>query len=814
MISVYILDGTSLPVHEANEREGVEISEETAPDYLRFFCFAVRGDEGPFLLFEEPAAPPAEEDVQAVSTAKLAQPIQAQGRDEEGRFLFWVPVKYRSDLFMSRFGVEPVGDVEMLEDSPLESNVPPALFHKLPDLYPLSVIRARLAPATSAQSGADILQILVELLLEQALSQQAQSRLLAHFNAKLQEGAPLERFAELITTASPVVAIESSLPFIEETIAQIVQVWTANSRRARWVRPEVDPADDTLLRVNVPESGQGIVLLPFHSYRSMVDAERVAHEIAARDISCLIGCERTADLPVSLRQVIDLTLTLPRLAADLFETLFRRVMSGDLPDDWRGQDTHWISHVHHTDFQHPQGLDLTPEEALTYIRDRARQRLRDVEPAGGLGLRELHGLGEARRFADDLITDINEAISGRLDWEHVDRGVLLVGEPGTGKTTLARAIAKDCGIRFISASAASWQAAGHLGDHIRAMRSDFARARRFAPSILFIDEIDSIGNRETFSGQNAQYHTQVVNALLEQFQGMDPSAPVIVIAATNYADQIDPALRRAGRLDRQIEIPRPNAQALAQIIQHYLEEYAADDRDAVIDVASLGNLAIGATGADVELFVRGAARRARRAGRSISQADLIDEITRKPRDPASSPRLTPEEVRRVAVHEAGHALATFLTGSRGEDLTFISIIPRTDGKLGFVAQMPSERFIVTRQEYLEHLEVLLAGRAAEEIIFGQEGVTGGARRDLEMATKWALMMTTQYGLGPERKLLWSEDPTAAQIEAADRILSETYATVLGKLRAKTAELMALAETLQDRQELTGEEIRRLIDDEG
>lgn len=588
-------------------------------------------------------------------------------------------------------------------------------------------------------------------------------------------------------------------------------------RKIRRVEAEPDVNDDTRIRIRMPPSGPALALLPFHAYRSLVDVERVAHDVASREISCLIGCEHVSQLPESLRQVVDLTLTLPRLDEEHFDALFRRVLGVAPPPDWRDGDTHWVTHVHHSDFQHPQGLRLTAEEALGYISERARKRLHSVQADRGLGLRELYGLGEARIFAEDLITDIHEAIAGRIDWKAVDRGVLLVGSPGTGKTTLARAIAKDCGIRFVGASAASWQAAGHLGDHIRAMRSDFALARRFAPAILFIDEIDSIGNREQFSGQNAQYSTQVVNALLEQLQGLDPAAPVIVIAATNHVDRVDQALRRAGRLDRAIEIPLPNTEALTQIYEHYLGQYAPEERAPDLDPRALGRLSFGSTGADVELFVRGAARRARRARRAIRQSDVIDEITRKPRDPASSRRLTPDELHRVAVHEAGHVLASWLLDEKGDSLGFVSVVPRADNTLGFVARVASERVLMTRSEYLGQLQVLLAGRAAEEIVFGEEGISGGSggeeASDLAQATRRALALVMFHGLGPDRNLMWSRTPSAEQLHQAGEILRDCYKAALMKLSQNRATLQRVADALVEHQELTGEEVRRLIGEE-
>jgi AAA+ superfamily predicted ATPase len=654
----------------------------------------------------------------------------------------------------------------------------------------------------------------VLLLLEQALAAQAGHRLVQRFNASTgQTTTAVARFARHLLTAAPVVAVESAIAFVEEEIAEIV-TGHAEGGTPRIERGQPEGGDDTRLKVGVP-SGNAIVLISCHSYRGIVDVTRVAHEIGSREVTGLIGCERFSDVPEALRGITDLRLTLPGMTPALFETWFTQVMGGAPPADWMVAGTAWVTHVRSTDLQQPRHLELSPDEAFAYVRDTVQERLRTVDPVRGLGLADLHGLGEARRFAEDLIADIHAAIAGRLPWAEVDRGVLLVGPPGTGKTTLARAIAKDCGVKFISASAASWQASGHLGDHIRAIRADFAQARRHAPAILFIDEIDSVGNRERFTGQNAQYNTEVVNAVLEQMQGLDPAAPVIVIAATNHADRVDAALRRAGRLDRIIEISRPGVDALTAIYQHYLSPHAAAGALAS-DVAPelLAQLSLGLTGADVELMVRGAARRARKAGRPLGQADLIAEVTGLPRDGAVSPRLTPDEVQRVSVHEAGHALARCLSLTKGQDITFVSILPRPDGRLGFVAFAPPGGSLMTRREYLEKLEVTLAGRAAEEIEFGEEGVTGGAggetSSDLAVATRIALALVMQYGLGMEKTLLWSETATPAQTAHAERVLANAYASVVGKLRANQPRLRALAEALRQRQELTGAELRAVV----
>jgi ATP-dependent Zn protease len=465
----------------------------------------------------------------------------------------------------------------------------------------------------------------------------------------------------------------------------------------------------------------------------------------------------------------------------------------------------------------PRRLQLDPAEALLFLEDRVEARLTQVVSDAGPRLDELHGLGEARQICEDLVTDIAAAQAGRLPWTAVDKGLLLVGAPGTGKTTLARALARECGIKFVASTAAKWQSAGALDAHLRAMRADFSEARRYAPAILFIDEIDSICSRERLGGDhNVVYQTEVINALLEQIQGIESAEPVIVVAATNYPDNVDPALRRAGRLDQTVRLPLPSIAALEQIYAYYLAPgRAAKEVARDVETRALAELSFGLTGADVEFFVRGAGRRARRAGRKLKQEDLVAEITLRPRRPDSAPRLGPDAMRRVAVHEGGHAVARLMSSTRGDDITFVTIIPRMDGSLGFVASVPSDGHVNTRRTMLEELETVLAGRAAEEVVFGPAEVGGGAGgprpdSDLAVATRLATLIVCQSGLGDDGSLHWTERPTAAQERQIDALLGKAYSGIVARLQARRGLLEGIVAALEERQELSGAEVRELL----
>lgn len=837
------LDGQSNPIHAVNELESLELTEATALDYVRYFVFAMRGEQGAFVLIEAPdeIAPAESEPGSQQDLATLRQhwtPLRLDGRADDGCLRVRATVAYAGALFASTFAVRENGEIQMIDDLPLatlagfaapvcpelmpspeDADAPaaasePALVEAMRRANDRVAAEAR---AAREKSDLPITQSFVAVLLARAVQGALGHRLLQRFNTQSNPAGPIGQLARFMEEFAPIVVIESDIPFVEDIVVGLLDPDRKIYRPTGTSHAAAVSGDDSRCWIDTREVNTSLHVVSFHAYRSLWDAEWTAHQIAVGEPAVLIGCERREDVPEALRRVTDLFLTLPRIDEALFTEIFRKVIGAPPPRRWRTGGGDWVRYLLHSDFHAPLRLNLTLAETVDYLRERCQARLAQVSSKGSLDLKELHGLGEARQVAEDLIADITAARAGRIPWRDVDRGLLLIGAPGTGKTTLARAIARACDVKFVQASATQWQSAGSLDQHIRAMRQTFAEARRYAPAILFIDEIDSIGNRELFTGSNSIYQTEVVNALLEQVQGMDANEPVIVIGATNHVEKVDPALRRAGRLDQVIQLPRPNVAGLEQIFSFYLAPHRKTkslERD--VKPRVLAQLAFGLTGADVEFFVRGAARRARKAGRRISQADLVAEVTRRPRRPDAVVRLTDDDMRRVAVHETGHALSALLCTTGAPELTFVTIIPRMDGSLGFTASMPPEGAVMTRTEVRERLRTILAGRAAEEVVYGKANISlnsgGGTTSDLAVATRTATSVICTSGFGADGSLHWTTTPTAAQSRQVDTLLRSAYREAVALLRENRRALDRIAGALVERQELDGAAVRALLHD--
>ena len=356
------------------------------------------------------------------------------------------------------------------------------------------------------------------------------------------------------------------------------------------------------------------------------------------------------------------------------------------------------------------------------------------------------GYGPAKDWGLQLRDDLKEWREGVLPWADVDRGMLLSGPPGTGKTTFAASLAKTCGVNLVATSMAKWQAKGHLGDMLKAMRADFADAKEDAPCILFIDEIDSVGNRAKFTHDYAEYSIQVVNSLLECIDGTDGREGVIVIGAANDPDRIDPAVRRAGRLDKHVVIPLPDANDRVAILkQHVRGELSLEDLEA------LKSLTSEFTGADLAQLARNARREARRANRSLTIDDLKMNLPK-------SVRLPDNYRESIAIHEAGHVVVGHLLGyGQFLGVTIISQITSSNQKNAGGASFQVEAYgFHHKQTYLDKIATGLAGIAAEKLklqVFG-DGASAGRTSDLSQATQMATYIEAQAGWG--KTLLYSE----------------------------------------------------------
>lgn len=685
---------------------------------------------------------------------------------------------------------------------------PVALFPGAVSWLPAASSMTAEKDARRRDPAADPLATVLAALLDTALVRQK-------FLAEDPQPSPvraLDWLYKLLKTRA-VIALETDIPFADHTLATALQErYSLPIHMAQLTTPQ----DGAL--TFIPPRMPSCVVLPMNVYGQIFDLERAVHELMSGNHAVLIGCGSLQSLPEPLRRIVETTITLPRLDSDIFTRLFLALYGVKPPAAMHsGGNGTWISYVQPWDLARMARIQSDPNRAAMLLRHRIEERIRRVTPHHGPSLKDLHGLGEARVRAEMLITDIRAATAGQIHWSQVDRGMLLAGPPGTGKTALARAIAKDCGIRFVECSAARWQMAGYLNEHLAAMARDFAEARRFEPSILFIDEIDSIGSREQFSGSNASYNTQVVNALLAELQGFSGRGKVIVIAATNDVENVDPALRRAGRLDRVVRVSLPTIDALEKIIAFYLDKHkTTPGPESDIVLRPLAEAAFGRTGADISLLVRGALRRARLAQRPLCQDDFLAELYERPLDRDLDRPLAGEGIRRVALHEAGHALVRLKTGSTFGRISFVSIVPRPDGSLGFVALKPNaDAATLTRKDFQTHLQMALAGRAAEEIFYGPEGVGAGAggseNSDLAKATDIAFEMICRLGLGTKPKLLWRQEPTAEDWDEVEILLAEAYEQARRLIRTHRDLVERIAAVLIEKQEISGEELQKVAE---
>ncbi|WP_245191032.1 ATP-dependent zinc metalloprotease FtsH [Jannaschia formosa] len=393
-----------------------------------------------------------------------------------------------------------------------------------------------------------------------------------------------------------------------------------------------------------------------------------------------------------------------------------------------------------------------------------------VERDTGVTFEDVAGIDEAKAELREVVSFLKERDRFSRLGARVPRGILLVGPPGTGKTLLARAIAGEAAVPFFSISGSEFVEM-FVGVGAARVRDLFEQARKAAPCIIFIDEFDALGRARGaipgFGGSDEK--EQTLNQLLAELDGFDPTAGIVLLAATNRPEILDPALTRSGRFDRQIVVDRPERKGRRDILAVHVRKIVTDPS---LDLDAVAALTPGFTGADLANLVNEAAIVATRRGAdAVTMSDMTEAVERVVAGAERHSRLLdPAERHRVAVHEIGHALvAAALPGA--DPVHKISIIPRGVGALGYTLQRPTEdRFLLTRTELEDRMAVLLAGRAAEAVVFGE--VSTGAEDDLAKATDIARAMATRFGMGrtigpvalEERRMRWlpSEGGTAGR----------------------------------------------------
>jgi cell division protease FtsH len=399
-----------------------------------------------------------------------------------------------------------------------------------------------------------------------------------------------------------------------------------------------------------------------------------------------------------------------------------------------------------------------------------------VETDTGVKFADVAGVDEAKAELVEIVDFLkNPRDYGRLG-AHIPRGVLLVGPPGTGKTLLAKAVAGEAGVPFFSISGSEFVEM-FVGVGAARVRDLFEQARTHAPAIVFIDELDSLGRaRGPFGGMGGHDEKeQTLNQLLAEMDGFDTSVGLIILAATNRPEVLDPALLRAGRFDRQVLVDRPDKRGRVAILQVHVRKIKLDPAASLDDVAALTP---GFSGADLANLVNEAALAATR--RKADQVALVDFTAAVERIVAGLERrnrlLSPDERRIVAFHEMGHALVA-LAQPRGDPVHKVSIIPRGIGALGYTIQRPTEdRYLVTRAELERKIAVLLGGRAAEQLVFDE--LSTGAADDLAKATEIARDMVVRFGMDSGLGPIAFETPraslmdTPAGLDPSRRAMSE------------------------------------------
>ena len=481
----------------------------------------------------------------------------------------------------------------------------------------------------------------------------------------------------------------------------------------------------------------------------------------------------------------------------------------------------WIALMRQMSGGGPQG---GPGRAFSFGKSRAKVY---IEEKPKVTFNDVAGIDEVKEEVREIIEYLKDPVKFQKLGGRPPKGVLLYGEPGVGKTLLAKAIAGEAHVPFISVSGSDFVEM-FVGVGAARVRDLFETAKKHAPCIIFIDEIDAVGRtRGALNlGGGHDEREQTLNQLLVEMDGFDTSEGIIVIAATNRPDILDPALLRPGRFDRQIFIPRPDVKGRYEILKvHAKNKKLAPD----VDLELVARATPGFTGADLENLLNEAALLAARKGKEfISMEEVeeaIDRITMGLERKGMV--ISPKEKEKIAYHEAGHALMGFMTED-SDPVHKVSIIPRGMA-LGVTQQLPiDDKHIYDKKNLFNRILIMMGGRAAEEVFYGKEGITTGAENDLQRATELAYKMVSMWGMSDKvgpiaiKKVsnpflggMTNSIDTSPELlreidDEVKRILTEAYEQAKSIIEAHKEPLKAVVKKLLEQESITCEEFVEIL----
>ena len=450
-----------------------------------------------------------------------------------------------------------------------------------------------------------------------------------------------------------------------------------------------------------------------------------------------------------------------------------------------------------------------------------------VQSSDGIRFADVAGEDEAKENLAEIVDYLHNPKKYTDVGASMPKGVLLVGPPGTGKTMLAKAVAGEAGVPFFSISGSEFVEM-FVGMGASKVRDLFKQAKEKAPCIVFIDEIDAIGKKRDGQMTSNDEREQTFNQLLTEMDGFEGNNGVIILAATNRPESLDPALTRPGRFDRRVPVELPDLAGREAILKVHARKIKTEPD---VDFHTIARMAAGTSGAELANIINEAALRAVRAGRTVvTQADLEESIEvviagyQK-----KNAILSDQEKRVVAYHEIGHALVAALQTSSAP-VQKITIIPRTSGALGYTMQVETaDKNLLTKEELENKIATLTGGRAAEEVVFGQ--ITTGASNDIEQATKLARAMITRYGMNDEFDMVAFEtvnnqylggDTALACSAETQQAIDQKVVALVKQQHAKARKILAdnrqaldrLARHLYEKETITGEEFMELLAEGG